>query len=427
VRVLVIGSGGREHALAWKIARSPEVREVLCLPGNGGTARVGVNLGGSAEDVDAVARVAVERKVDLVVVGPEGPLVAGLVDRLQFLRIPAFGPSAPAAQLEGSKAFCKRFLARHGIPTAAFAVFDDPGAALDHVRTRPVPLVVKADGLAAGKGVVVCRERAEAEAALEEMMVERRFGAAGATVVIEDCLIGEEASLLVLTDGRNFVPLRAAQDHKRVGDGDTGPNTGGMGAYVPAPVLDDRRLDRVLDRIVAPTIAGMRDDGASFAGCLYVGLMFVGGDACVLEFNVRFGDPETQPLLMHLEEDVVPLLAGVARGELAPRPLRWHAGAACCVVMAQDGYPGEYRKGATISGLDEAERLPGVAVFHAGTKRDERGATIVAGGRVLGVTARGADLADARQRAYEAVGRIRWDGAFWRHDIGNRGLRGGTA
>ncbi|MBI5499212.1 MAG: phosphoribosylamine--glycine ligase [Deltaproteobacteria bacterium] len=422
MRVLIVGSGGREHALAWKIARSPLVREVLCLPGNGGTAALGTNLEGSADSVDDVLDAARRHRPDLVVVGPEAPLVAGAVDRLRAEGFSAFGPTAAAAQLEGSKVFSKRFLERHGIPTAPFRAFDDPAAALEHVRTRPVPLVVKADGLAAGKGVAVCTARDEAEAAIREMMIERRFGAAGSTVVIEDCLAGEEASLLVLTDGRRFVPLRAAQDHKRVGDGDTGPNTGGMGAYVPAPVMGDALFGRVLDRVVAPSIAGMAKDGAPFAGCLYVGLMIVGGEPFVLEFNVRFGDPETQPLLVHLEDDLVPALRGVALGALDERPLRWHAGATCCVVMAQRGYPGEYGKGAVIEGLERAGALPDVVVFHAGTRRDARGGTVVAGGRVLGVTARGSDLGAARARAYEAVDLLRWDGAFCRRDIGNRGL-----
>ncbi|MBI5487069.1 MAG: phosphoribosylamine--glycine ligase [Deltaproteobacteria bacterium] len=422
MRVLIVGSGGREHALAWKISRSPLVREVLCLPGNGGTAALGRNLDGSAESVDDVVGAARRHRADLVVVGPEVPLVAGAVERLRSEGLAAFGPTAAAARLEGSKVFSKRFLERHGIPTAPFRAFDDAAAAFEHVRTRPVPLVVKADGLAAGKGVAVCTAREEAEAALREMMVERRFGAAGSTVVVEDCLAGEEASLLVLTDGKRFVPLCAAQDHKRVGDGDTGPNTGGMGAYVPAPVMGEALLGRVLDRIVAPSIAGMAKDGAPFAGCLYVGLMMVGGEPFVLEFNVRFGDPETQPLLVHLEDDLVPALLGVARGELDERALRWHEGSTCCVVMAQRGYPGDYRKGAVIEGLDRAGALPDVVVFHAGTRRDARGATVVSGGRVLGVTARGADLGAARARAYEAVDLLRWDGAFCRRDIGNRGL-----
>ena len=422
MKALIVGSGGREHALAWKIARSPEVREVLCLPGNGGTATVGTNLAGSAESVDDIARAAREHAADLVVVGPEAPLVAGAVDGLRADRVAVFGPTAAAARLEGSKAFAKRFLERRGIPTAAFRAFDDVGAALAHVRERSTPMVVKADGLAAGKGVVVCRERAEAEAAVREMMVDRRFGAAGGTVVVEDCLVGEEASLLVLTDGRRFVPLCAAQDHKRVGDGDTGPNTGGMGAYVPAPVLGDALLGRVLDRIVAPSVAGMAEEGAVFTGCLYVGLMIVDGEPFVLEFNVRFGDPETQPLLAHLQDDLVPLLLGSARGELDERPPAWHPGATCCVVMAQQGYPGDYRKGAVIEGLGRAGALPDVVVFHAGTRRGPGGETLVSGGRVLGVTARGADLQGARTRAYEAVDLIRLDGAFCRRDIGNRGL-----
>ena len=422
MRILVVGSGGREHALAWKLAQSPGLSGLCCLPGNGGTAALGTNLPGSPEDIDAVVRAAREHDVGLVVIGPEAPLVAGLADRLRAAGLPTFGPSAAAARLEGSKAFCKEFLARHGIPTAAFRVFDDPAAALDHLGRRPLPVVVKADGLAAGKGVVVCTERPAAEAAVREMLVERRFGAAGARVVLEDCLVGEEASLLVLTDGTRCVPLRAAQDHKRVGDGDRGPNTGGMGAYVPAPVLDERLLGRVLDRVVEPTVAGMRAEGAPFAGCLYVGLMIVDGEPFVLEYNVRFGDPETQPVLVHLADDLLPLLEGAARGVLPARAPAWHPGAACCVVLAQDGYPGQTRKGAAIEGLEQAGQVPGAVVFHAGTRRDGDGTVRVSGGRVLGVTARGADLGEARDRAYEAADRIRWDGKYCRRDIGRRGL-----
>lgn len=422
MHILVVGSGGREHALAWKLAQSPALSALSCLPGNGGTAALGASIPGSVGDVESVVRAARERRVDLVVVGPEAPLVAGLADRLRAEGIAVFGPSAAAARLEGSKAFCKEFLARRGIPTAPFRVFEDAAAALDHLARRPVPVVVKADGLAAGKGVVVCADRAAAETAVREMLVERRFGAAGARVVVEDCLVGEEASLLVITDGTRFVPLRAAQDHKRVGDGDRGPNTGGMGAYVPAPVLDDRMLGRVLDRIVEPTVAGMRAEGTPFAGCLYVGLMIAAGEPYVLEFNVRFGDPETQPLLVHLSDDLLPLLEGAARGALPDRAPAWHPGAACCVVLAQEGYPGEVRKGAAIEGIEEAERVSETVVFHAGTVRDEAGTVRVAGGRVLGVTARGADLMQARERAYAAADRIRWDGKYCRRDIGLRGL-----
>ncbi|NMC70633.1 MAG: phosphoribosylamine--glycine ligase [Myxococcales bacterium] len=422
MHILVVGSGGREHALAWKLAQSPALSALSCLPGNGGTAALGTSLPGSAGDVETVVRAARERRADLVVVGPEAPLVAGLADRLRAEGIPVFGPSAAAARLEGSKAFCKEFLARHGIPTAPFRVFDDPAAALDHIARRPVPVVVKADGLAADKGVVVCADRPAAETAVREMLVERRFGPAGARVVVEDCLVGEEASLLVITDGTRCVPLRAAQDHKRVGDGDRGPNTGGMGAYVPAPALDDRLLGRVLDRIVEPTVAGMRAEGTPFAGCLYVGLMLVAGEPYVLEFNVRFGDPETQPLLVHMADDLLPLLEGAARGDLSERAPAWHPGAACCVVLAQEGYPGEVRKGAAVEGLEAAARVPDAVVFHAGTVRDEAGVVRVAGGRVFGVTARGADLAQARERAYEAADAIRWEGKFCRRDIGLRGL-----
>jgi phosphoribosylamine--glycine ligase len=422
LKVLVIGSGGREHALAWKIASSPARAEVICAPGNGGTAGLGVSVPVSADDVDALEVLAADRGVDLVVIGPEGPLVGGLADRLRARGIPVFGPGASGARLEGSKAFAKRFMARHGIPTAAFRVFEDPVEASAHVAERPLPMVVKADGLAAGKGVTVCRARSEATAAVREAMRDRRFGEAGASVVVEDCLEGEEASLLVVTDGRRFVTLRPAQDHKRVGDGDTGPNTGGMGAYCPAPVLDERRVSEVVDRVVEPTLAGLRADGIPFSGCLYVGLMMAGGESSVLEYNVRFGDPETQPVLAHLESDLVPLLLGAARGDLGGERPVWRAGSACCVVMAAQGYPGDVRRGDAIEGLGEAEAVPGVTVFHAGTRRDEAGRVLTAGGRVLGVIAVGSGLGEARDRAYAAVGRIRWPGAFHRTDISARGL-----
>lgn len=428
MRVLIVGGGGREHALAWSIRRGDPKREVICAPGNGGTAREAENAAIAADDVDRLTTFARERRVDLVVVGPEAPLVAGLADRLREASIPVFGPSASAAALEGSKVFAKRFLRRHGIPTAAFEVFDDAGAAREHVRKRSEPMVVKADGLAAGKGVYVCATRAEAERAVDEVMVRKAHGAAGDLAIVEDCLAGEEASLLVVTDGRRFVPLAAAQDHKRVGDGDTGDNTGGMGAYAPAPVLTRALRDRVLERIIEPTVAGMAAEGRPFAGCLYAGLMIVQGDPYVLEYNVRFGDPEAQPILHLLASDPAPLLEAAARGALGlgDEP-RWREGAACCVVMAQRGYPGRYDKGAAVSGVEEAERLEGVVVFHAGTRRLSDGSLVVSGGRVLGVSALGEDLADARDRAYEGVERIGWDGAFWRKDIAARGLERAAA
>ncbi len=421
MRVMIVGSGAREHALAWRIRRGGGVSDLFCLPGNGGTASLASSVDVAAGDVEAVVAAAQEHRIDLVVVGPEAPLVGGLVDRLRQAGVSAFGPVAAAARLEGSKVYAKKFMERHGIPTAGFRVFDDAPEAAEHVRARAEPMVVKADGLAAGKGVYVCATRAEALRAIDDVMVRRVHGDAGRIVIVEDCLAGEEASLLVITDGRIAVPLEAAQDHKRVGDGDAGENTGGMGACAPAAVLGPALRDRVMDRVVLPAIAGMRAEGTPFTGCLYAGLMIAGGEPQVLEFNVRFGDPETQPLMHLMDDDILPFLDGAAGGRLDDRAPRWHPGAACCVVMAQEGYPGPYRKGDVITGVEDAERLEGVVVFHAGTRRDPDGRLVASGGRVLGVSGLGADLAEARRRAYAGVDRIRWSGAFCRRDIGSRG------
>jgi phosphoribosylamine--glycine ligase len=422
VRVLVVGSGGREHALVWKIARSPQVARVLAAPGSDGMAALAeCRPEVSAADVPALVDLARRERADLVVVGPEAPLAAGLVDRLREAGIAAFGPSAAAARLESSKAFAKEFMARHAIPTAGFAVFDDEAAAQRHVRALGGPCVVKADGLAAGKGVAVCDGPEAALRALAESMRERRFGAAGARVVIEERLEGEEVSYYAVTDGERIVTLAAAQDHKRAQDGDRGENTGGMGACSPAPVLGEALEKRVLEEIVHPAIRGMAAEGMTYTGVLYVGLM-IGRDGAprVVEFNVRFGDPETQALVVRMEGDLVPLLDGAARGrvDLAP-PLGWQD-AGVCVVIAAGGYPREFEKGKPIDGLDDAERVPGVVVFHAGTRRGADGRFESAGGRVLGVTARGATLADARARAYAACGRIRFEAMHLRRDIAAR-------
>jgi phosphoribosylamine--glycine ligase len=422
MRVLVLGSGGREHALVHAVAKSSLVDEVICAPGNDGMGRearcVAVELG----DLDAVVKLAREERVGLVVVGPEDPLAAGVSDRLADAGVPVFGPSAEAARLESSKAFAKDFMARHDIPTAGHRVFDDADAADAHVEALGGPCVVKADGLAAGKGVFVCSEPAQAKTAIDEIMREQRFGAAGACVVIEERLVGEEASFYAISDGERFVCLPAAQDFKRALDGDRGENTGGMGAYSPTPVVDATMEQKIVERIVRPVFDGMRAEGSPYRGVLYVGLMITQGEPYVIEFNVRFGDPETQPLMLRLDSDLVPILQAVAASEL-PEDAAVHFGdCAVCVVMASPGYPRSYPKGVSIDGCDAAEELPGVKLFHAGTKLVD-GGWVTSGGRVLGVTARGPSLAEARERAYQAVGRIRFEGAQVRSDIAERASR----
>jgi phosphoribosylamine--glycine ligase len=424
MRVLVVGSGGREHALAWKISRSPEVEQVIAVPGSDAMAQVAECVPEVAVgDVEGLERLATKRDVDLVVIGPEAPLAAGVGDRLREAGFAVFGPSAAAARLESSKAWSKEFMSRHRIPTAAFRVFDELEAARGYAREKAGACVVKADGLAAGKGVFVCASVAETDAALEEIMGARRFGEAGARVVIEDRLVGEEASFYAISDGERIVTLAAAQDHKRALDGDRGENTGGMGAYSPAPVFTDAVKKRCLEEVVHPVIRGMAEEGHPYLGVLYVGLMVDSdGTPNVVEFNVRFGDPETQPLMLRMEGDLLPLLDGAARGDLSrARPPGW-GDAAVCVVLASGGYPRDFEKGKVISGLDEAESDPSVVVFHSGSRRDETGTWRSAGGRVLGVTARGATVAEARERAYTAADRIRFDGVHLRRDIAARAI-----
>jgi len=425
MKVLVLGSGGREHALAWKIARSPLVTRVLAAPGSDAIARVADCFAEvSADDAAAVVRLAAEHAVDLVVVGPEVPLARGIADDLRAAGIAVFGPSAAAARLEGSKAHSKEFMARHEIPTAGFAVFDDLAAATRYVRSQGTACVVKADGLAAGKGVRVCATPEEAEQALQETMGDKRFGAAGERVVVEEVLEGEEISYYAITDGEHIVTLAAAQDHKRALDGDQGENTGGMGAYSPAPVLRPEVAKRVREEIVHPTIRGMAAEGTPYIGVLFVGLMIdATGAPRVVEFNVRFGDPETQPLMMRLQSDLVPLLDGAARGRLeGVAPPVWED-SAVCIVLASGGYPREFRKGLPIEGLDEAAADADVEIFHAGTKLGPDGHFLTAGGRVLGVTARGAAIDEAGLRAYAAADRIHFDGVHLRRDIAARALK----
>jgi phosphoribosylamine--glycine ligase len=423
VKILILGSGGREHALAWKIARSPAVERVLAAPGSDGMSREAACFPEvRAGDPDAVLGLARRERADLVVVGPEDPLADGIADRLRDAGIATFGPGASAARLEASKSFAKEFMRRHRIPTAEFEIFADLAPALAHVLDRAGPCVVKADGLAAGKGVAVCDGAEGAARALQEIMGARRFGAAGARVVIEERLVGEEVSYYAISDGHHVIPLAAAQDHKRALDGDRGENTGGMGAYSPAPVLTPAVEKRVLEEIVHPAVRGMAAEGSPFVGVLFVGLMIdASGNPRVVEFNVRFGDPETQALVLRMVGDLVPLLAGAARGTLAGVPGPEWRDAAVCVVLASGGYPREYATGRPIRGLEEAEREPGVVVFHAGTRRGEDG-FVTAGGRVLGVSARAPTLGDARRRAYGAAERIRFEGMHLRRDIAARAL-----
>ncbi len=424
MKILVIGSGGREHALAWKLAQSPRVDEVVVAPGNAGTAREpGMrNADVPTADPDGLLQLARDEGVALTVVGPEVPLVAGVVDRFRAAGLRVFGPSAAAAQLEGSKSFTKDFLARHRIPTAHYAVFTTLQPALEYVRKHGAPIVIKADGLAAGKGVVVAMTLAEAEHALTDMLGAHAFGEAGARVVIEEFLDGEEASYIVMADGVHYLPMASSQDHKRVGDGDTGPNTGGMGAYSPAPVVAPDVERRTREEIIEPTLRGMAAEGAPFTGFLYAGLMIDrSGAPKVIEFNVRFGDPETQPIMQRLRSDFVALIEAALDGRLDRAEAQWDPRPSLGVVIAAQGYPASPKKGGVITGLD-VDFGADTKVFHAGTKLDADGSVVTAGGRVLCVCALGDDLSQARERAYAAVDRIHFEGAFHRNDIGHRAL-----
>ena len=424
MKVLVIGSGGREHALAWKLGQSVQVDEVIVAPGNAGTAREpGVrNAEVAMNDLDGLLQLAKREKVGLTVVGPEVPLVAGVVDKFRAAGLRIFGPRAIAAQLEGSKAFAKDFLQRHNIPTAHYAVFTELNPALAYVRRQGAPIVIKADGLAAGKGVVVALTLADAELALHDMLGAHAFGDASARVVIEEFLDGEEASYIVMSDGQHALPMASSQDHKRRDEGDLGPNTGGMGAYSPAPVVTPEVEQRILKEVIEPTLRGMAAEGAPFIGFLYAGLMIdKSGAPKVIEFNVRFGDPETQPILLRLKSDLVELIDAALDGHLAQTRARWDSRPSIGVVMAAAGYPGRVRTGDSIAGLDDIDDGD-VKVFHGGTARDAQGRVVTSGGRVLCVCALGSDLAAARERAYAAVGRLRWEGAFHRRDIAHRAL-----
>ncbi|ODS63688.1 MAG: phosphoribosylamine--glycine ligase [Arenimonas sp. SCN 70-307] len=424
MKVLVIGSGGREHALAWKLAQSPRIEEVLVAPGNAGTATEAKcrNVDVRATDIDGLLNLAETEGVGLTVVGPEAPLVLGVVDRFREAGQPIFGPTAEAAQLEGSKAYAKDFLARHRIPTGFYAVFEDASLAIQHVRDHGAPIVIKADGLAAGKGVVVAMTVEEAEAAILDMLEGNAFGDAGARVVIEEFLEGEEASFISMVDGAHALPMATSQDHKRVGDGDTGPNTGGMGAYSPAPVVTPEVHARIMREIVEPTVRGMAEDGVPFTGFLYAGLMIdASGAPKVIEFNVRFGDPETQPVMLRLRSDLLDLVEAAIAGQLAGTTADWDPRPSLGVVLAAENYPGTPRTGDVVSGLG-TDPGPGAKVFHAGTAL-KNGQVITTGGRVLCACALGDDIADAQRRAYAAADNLHFDGGFCRTDIGWRALQ----
>jgi phosphoribosylamine---glycine ligase len=423
MKILIVGSGGREHTLAWKFAGSDLVSEVLAAPGSVGiTAEPKCrSVSVSSEDIQGLKDLALKEGVDLTVVGPEAPLVAGLVDEFQKSGLRVFGPTAAAAQLEGSKVFTKRLMRKYGIPSADFEVFDDRAAACRYVANVTLPVVVKADGLAAGKGVFVCSQRDEALQAIHAIMEERVFGAAGDLVVVEECLEGEEASFIAFTDGKDVIPLASSQDHKAVFDHDRGPNTGGMGAYSPAPVVTAQVHDLIMSQVMVPTIKALEAEGAPYCGFLYAGLMIKDGVPRVLEFNARMGDPEAQPLLFRMESDAVPLILAALEGGLGGKTIQWSPEAAVCVVMASGGYPGSYEKGKPITGIQEAETLEGVKVFHAGTSRSD-GQFVTNGGRVLGVTARAMGIGAAIDRAYEAVRKIHWDKVHFRTDIGKKAI-----
>jgi phosphoribosylamine--glycine ligase len=422
MKVLVIGAGGREHALVWALKKSPRVREIVCAPGNGGMAQIARCVPARAGEVDDLLRVVAAERPDLVVVGPELPLSLGIVDELRRRGVPVFGPTQAAAMLETSKAFAKRFMQRHNIPTAAYAVCASEIEALETLGRFHLPVVIKADGLQAGKGVLICNTKKEAEDAIAGLFSGKLLGTAESSVVLEEFLTGEELSFLVLTDGKHASPLVPAQDHKRLGEGDVGPNTGGMGVYSTDSMLDDTMRDWLLHHVAQPTIDGMAAEDAAFTGVLYCGLMMTAKGPMVLEYNARFGDPETQAILARLDSDLLEALEACVEGRLSETEFRWKPGASACVVAASGGYPGSYTNGHPIAGLEEAARVPGVVVFHAGTALVDQ-KIVTNGGRVLGVTATAETLGGALQRAYEAMGRIRFEGMYYRRDIGRRALK----
>jgi phosphoribosylamine--glycine ligase len=424
MKVLLVGNGGREHAIAWKLAQSKELTKLYIAPGNPGTAQCGENVAIKAEDVNELVKFAKEKKVELVIVGPEDPLAEGIVDALEAEGIRVFGPSKAAAQLEADKAFSKQIMRSSAVSTAEGRTFTRFVDAKAYIASRDEPVVIKAAGLAKGKGVIVCDEPSDGILAAEKIMVDRIFGSAGDKIVVEDKLIGEEASILAFVDGRNIYVMESSQDHKPIGDGDTGPNTGGMGAYSPAPVVTDAMMSQIEREILVPVVDCMNRNDTPYKGILYAGIMVTAGGPRVLEFNVRFGDPETQPILMRLKSDLLEVCLAVCQQKLDEVTLVWDKRPAVCVVMASGGYPGDYEKGKVITGIDKAEQLKDVVVFHAGTTMKD-GNLVSAGGRVLGVTAIGETIAQAKAKAYEAVDKISFDGAYCRRDIADKAIRAG--
>jgi phosphoribosylamine--glycine ligase len=422
MKVLLVGSGGREHALVWKLCRSPKVDKIYCAPGNAGIGESAELVPIGVEEIEKLAAFAEKEKVELTVVGPELPLTLGIAELFQKKGLRIFAPGREAAQLEGSKAFAKEMLQENNIPTAAFATFSDAAAAKKYLAAQKPPYVVKADGLAAGKGVLICASREEAAAAIDDVLVRKLFGAAGDKVVVEEFLEGEEASFIVLTDGEHILPLASSQDHKRVFDDDEGPNTGGMGAYSPAPVVTPEIHRRIVTEIIEPLLKGLKKKNILYRGVLYVGVMLTADGPKVLEFNARFGDPECQPLMLRLKSDLVPLIEATIDGKLDQVKAEWENAAAVCVVLTAGGYPGAYDKGKEITGLDALKEWPRGSVFHAGTTKKD-GRWLTAGGRVLGVTALGKDIATAVAEVYQAVAKIKWDGMHYRKDIAHRALK----
>jgi len=421
MNVLLVGSGGREHAIAWKLAQSSKLDKLYTAPGNPGTAEYGKNVDIDVNDIEALVKFAQSKDVGLAVIGPEDPLAAGIVDAFEAAGIKAFGPSGAAAQLEADKAFAKEIMRANSIPTAESRIFENFQDAKSYIASRDEAVVIKAAGLAKGKGVFVCEDPADGILVAEKIMCDNMFGEAGAKLIVEEKLLGEEASILAFVDGKNIYVMETSQDHKPIGEGDTGPNTGGMGAYSPAPVVTDKIMDQISAEVLVPTIDGMNREGSTFRGILYAGIMITKGGPRVLEYNVRFGDPETQPILMRLKSDLMEVMLATCSGSLDEVLLEWDERVAVCVVMSSGGYPGDYESGKKISGLDEAGKLDGVMVFHAGTAKD--GDDIVtAGGRVLGVTALGDSVAEAKELAYKAVDMISFDGAYYRRDIADKAI-----
>jgi phosphoribosylamine--glycine ligase len=422
MNVLLVGNGGREHAIAWKLAQSKELKKLFIAPGNPGTAKCGINIDIKADEYDKLLAFAKENKVGLAVIGPEDPLADGIVDSFEKAGIKAFGPSGAAAQLEADKAFSKQIMKANSIPTAESQTFDNFQDAKTYIASRDEAVVIKATGLAKGKGVFVCNEPAEGILAAEKIMEGKIFGKAGEKILVEDKLLGQEASILALVDGRNIYVLESSQDHKAIGDGDTGPNTGGMGAYCPAPIVTEKMMDQIVKEILVPTVDGMNRNGTPYRGILYAGIMITQGGPRVLEYNVRFGDPETQPILARLKSDLLEAMLATCDGTLDKITLEWDSKAAVCIVMASGGYPDEYEKGKVITGLEEADKIDDVIVFHAGTA-EKNGQIVTSGGRVLGVTGLGNSIADAKAKAYEAVEKIKFEKAYYRKDIADKAIK----